>query len=195
MVEKRNYYTTYIAMDGKEFSDQTACRDYERKLQEKKRAEREDMLRAAAKIDKELWGKYFPEQEGEINEPTPEQAVLWLEYDLPAIALKSRQPVTLADLRKEIEDYPNGKDVLKHLDFTRLERNVTIRRDWESALKTEDVSDLSSDIGYILSDYDLTKLEKIHKKKKYRKKIERLLTNLNFHYEAGSFAEGTYERA
>ena len=89
------------------------------------------------------------------------------------------------------EDYEEDDyDEEETFDMTEKE----IRENWESALEqVKDGTDLSSKIGYGFSDKDITELAKLHKANKFREKIEDLLTDCNFHYECGQFANGEYE--
>lgn len=65
---------------------------------------------------------------------------------------------------------------------------------WYNALKNcKDIHDLSHDIGYGFCLGDIEALATLHKKNKYRKKIEALLTDCNFHYECGKFHNREYE--
>lgn len=69
-----------------------------------------------------------------------------------------------------------------------------VRRDFASAFsEARRGSELSDRLGYALSKKDLKELAKLHKKNRFRKKIEDLLNNVNFHYEARCFRNGNYD--
>ena len=72
-------------------------------------------------------------------------------------------------------------------------QDAMIRRDWETALRDHSDDELVSMVSYQIRQDDLKKLAALHKKRKFRKKIEDLLTACNFHGESGDFAEGRYD--
>lgn len=184
--------TKYIAYDGEEFDDKTACLNYEANLNaEKKKA----VLEAAKKVDEQLWDKYFPNH-GESNEPQLHQVYLWLEADIPYIVLHSETHPTLDNIKSEILsiDKNFGDEIISNLDFESMEEIISIKYDWESALRNIRTGrDLSGPIGYSLDSMDLKNLATLHKANKFRKKIETLLTNCNFHKECSDFKNKHYD--
>ena len=131
-------------------------------------------------LDVKLWERYYPEQKGQPN-PELYQAVDWLRADIEHIMLDF--PDSREDILNLIRINKYGKEILKE-----------IRSDFAAALKSvKSGSDLSSDLCWNLSNKDICKLAKLHKKNKYRKKIESLLTDCNFHYECGKFINGEYD--
>ena len=96
-----------------------------------------------------------------------------------------------AELWEAVEDLSNEEEDDEEDDDITEDK---IREDWETALEQVNRgSDLSSIIGWAFSDEDITELAKLHKANICRDKIEDLLTDCNFHYECGKFANGEYD--
>ena len=73
--------------------------------------------------------------------------------------------------------------------------DATIRLNWADALKgVLKGYKLSSAIGYGLTGEDIAALAALHKKNRYRKKIEDLLEDINYHTECEDFSHGRYEK-
>lgn len=76
----------------------------------------------------------------------------------------------------------------------RLDR-TEIRRDFATALRSEkNGAALSGTLGWSFSDEDLKNLAKLHNSNKFRKKIEDMLTDCNFHYECGLMSSKDYSK-
>ena len=74
------------------------------------------------------------------------------------------------------------------------EQEAAIRMDFAKALKNaQKGSDLSYPLGFGFSKDDIRELAKLHKRNRYRRKIEDLLTDCNFHQECADFADGNYD--
>ncbi|HAR80446.1 MAG TPA: hypothetical protein DCR21_06395 [Succinivibrionaceae bacterium] len=73
--------------------------------------------------------------------------------------------------------------------------DATIRLNWADALQRVTKGyKLSSAIGYGLTGEDIAALAALHKKNRYRKKIEDLLEDINYHTESEDFSQGRYEK-
>ena len=73
---------------------------------------------------------------------------------------------------------------------------AAIRRDWARALRgVRKSTDLGVKIGWGFSNDDLYTLVELHRKNKFRKKIEDLLEDCNFHEFCGLLSAGEYEAA
>lgn len=180
MIKKINY----VANDGKEFDTAAECLEYEKMMLN-------NFKRAMVELDVKLWERYYPEQKGQPN-PELYQAVDWLRADIEHIMLDF--PGSREDILNLIRTNKYGKEILKEIALNKIDRNVEIRSDFAAALKSvKSGSDLSSDLRWNLSNKDICKLAKLHQKNKYRKKIESLLTDCNFHYECGKFINGEYD--
>ena len=65
--------------------------------------------------------------------------------------------------------------------------------DWNTALRSVNKgTSLSALIHWSFSDDDIRKLAELHKANKFRRKIEDLLDDCNFHYESTKFSHGEY---
>ena len=72
---------SYISDDGLEFESEKECLNYEQK---KKKEKVRLILEEIKNLDLEIWKKYHPDYNDE-NEPTLEQAPLWLSTDIESI--------------------------------------------------------------------------------------------------------------
>ncbi len=152
------------------------------------------MYTAYKKIDQALW-KHFNEPEGDFEpyDSTQYAWVLGLQADAEHLALKhGLEPVK--EVVVELEKKFNVKVDL--LDWTKIEKALEIRSDWAAALKkVRRGSDLSAKIGWGFEKSDLRTLLKLHQQNKYRKKIEDLLTDCNFHSFCEALWGGNYDEA
>ncbi len=72
-------------------------------------------------------------------------------------------------------------------------KDAIIRKDFAAALRNvKKGTELSWPLGFGFNDEDIIELAKLHKANKFRKKIEDLLEDCNFHYECGKFANHDY---
>lgn len=103
---------------------------------------------------------------------------------------KEEYEASLDDEWEDEDEYESDDEEEETFNMTEDE----VRADWETALEqVECGTDLSSVIGWAFSTNDITELAKLHKANKFREKIEDLLTDCNFHYECGQFANGEYD--
>ena len=130
------------------------------------------------------------------NMPNEEQAAMWLKADIPYILLNQEEWK-----REKIEDYVKSKiettgraeEIYKVIDWDSILENVEIRSDFASALrKVKDGAILAGKLGWAFSDKDLRQLVELHRKNRFRKKIEDMLTDANFHTEATLLFERKY---
>lgn len=119
----------------------------------------------------------------------------WAETDLSCIIRKAPDPVK----RKEeilafIRSYPCGEYFLTRVDIDKVMQDAMIRRDWETALRNHSYDELSSMVSYRFGTDDIRELAALHKKRRFRRKIEDLLESCNFHSECCDFANGSYDK-
>jgi hypothetical protein len=82
------------------------------------------------------------------------------------------------------------------VDFGRVRRASEIRNNWASALQSaQNGEGLSFDIGFGFYESDKAILLDLHKEGKFRKKIEDLLEDCNFHTFCSLLSQGKYEEA
>lgn len=146
----------------------------------------------AQRIDNEIWRAYEPDSEEIDWEEAHYRVIPALEADIETILLYRPD---LEDLvMKKINESPCSAELLGLLNIEKIKRAVAIRKDWETALRNSKTgSDLSSKIRWSFYDEDIRRLAKLHKKGKFREKIENLLEDCNFHKECGDFMEGDYD--
>ena len=130
-----------------------------------------------------------------FNRETPWLLESWAETDLSYIICKAPDPVK----RKEeilafIRSYPCGEYFLTWVDMDKVMQDAMIRRDWETALRNHSYDELDSMVSYRFGSDDIKELATLHKKRRFRKKIEDLLENCNFHSECCDFANGRYDK-
>ena len=186
--------TTYRANDGSVFLDRNECLSYEAALEKSKA---EELEAAMADLDEQLWIKYHPEYIiGSLLAP-PGKAHIWLKNDIGAILAYINKDLELlkGEILAFIRAQAHGAVILeKYVPMDVLLREATIRRDYAAAFsKVERGSNLSGILNWSLGPKDLKSLALLHQKNKYRKKIEDLLTDCNFHYECSQFTSHKYE--
>lgn len=179
----------YVANDGLEFESEEECLNYEQK---KKKEKTNQILEEIKNLDLEIWKKYHPDYNGE-NEPTLEQAPLWLSADVESILTEF--PDSEEDVLEMIQKSRYGEEILqKYIRIEEVKKAVSVRRDFLTALKSvKEGSDLAGVLHFGLSKKDIRELAKIHKSGKCRTKIENLLINCNYSTESGDFHAKRYE--
>lgn len=144
--------------------------------------------------DERLWKKFHTTVSAEAEQSYPESekdnsryAAMWIEADIEALLL---QGVPEGEIHEELS---SDMDAARYIHWDEILSSVAIRSDWAAALKgVKDGTRLSSRIRWALSRNDIRTLAGLHKKNRYRRKIEDLLEDCNFHYECGCFASGRY---
>lgn len=96
----------------------------------------------------------------------------------------------------EIIDHTDTPEAIrKYVSLDAAWRDAEIRRDWASALRTvKHGEDLSCEIDWAFSTRDIKNLAKLHKANRFRKKIEDLLEDCNFHTEAALMSSHQYDK-
>lgn len=180
----------YIADDGTEFTSERDCKEHEETLKEKKQLA---IQLAMCELDRAIWQKY--RNPSDVEEIPKQLASVWLHNDIVSILFDEEIDAEqrLQEIITIINESDYGSEILKLININELRKEVKIRRNWPETLKKVKVgSELSGKIGYSLSAADLKKLALLHQSNKYRKKIEDLLTDCNFHYAAAQFANQQY---
>ncbi len=162
---------------------------------EKEAAEKEHFNKTKAFIYK-LWDKFWKDDDFSESKERLEKikwmGVLneWVKSDV-AFVLRSTNLSALEDIKSMITEYgvDCGGDWLNDLI-----REAEIRLDFASALRSvKDGSDLSGKLRYCFGEDDLMELMKLHKSNRFRKKIEDLLGNCNYHSECGLLCSKKYD--
>lgn len=161
--------------------------------------ERENKEREQNQIDKikaairELWSLYWKDDDNTESEKSLSSISdiprlhVWLENDVAAALKKSK----LNDIDR-IREIVAGSGT--EIDFEKCVREAEIRLDFASALRSvKNGTDLSYPLGWGFGKDDLMALMALHKSNKFRRKIEDLLEDCNFHTECGLLSEKQYE--
>ena len=129
--------------------------------------------------------------------PNENVAAMWLNADIPYILLKQEE----GD-REKAEEYVKAKidatgraaEIYKVINWNSIKENVKIRSDFASALrKVKNGAELAGSLGWSISDDDLRQLTALHRKNRFRQKIEDLLTDANFHSECILLQDRKYD--
>lgn len=129
--------------------------------------------------------------------PNENVAAMWLNADIPYILLKQEE----GD-REKAEEYIKAKidatgratEIYKVINWNSIKEKVKIRSDFASALrKVKNGAELAGRLGWSFSDDDLRQLTALHRKNRFRQKIEDLLTDANFHSECILLQDRKYD--
>ena len=156
----------------------------------------EKIAQAMCELDDEIWEKYNPNSTIDATGRTRWNAALWLRSDISTILTQNGDVENTAkEILTIIEESECGREIFSnYINMNDIIEEAVIRLNFASAFRTvREGRQLSSKIGYGLSKKDLSELAKLHKANRFRKKIEDLLEDCNFHYECGEFANGRYE--
>lgn len=140
-----------------------------------------------------LWDIYWKdddnsEAEERLNEYSEiYQLEMWFASDIK-YCLKKSKLQDLKIIKKIVEE--SGANI----NFDKCIRDTEIRLDFASALRNVRHGEaLSGVLEWGFAPDDLMELMKLHKSNKFRKKIEDLLTDCNFHSECGLLSSRNYE--
>ena len=193
----------YEAIDGEKFESYLECENHEKELlKQHDEAVLSDAVNILIDLDKNFWPN-------DRIYTTLENTIEKCRYN-PGIYLQAmirdtfnkKDEISYSKLEIEIKNiffqYKYGSEVFdKYLDsdiFESAQEEATIRHDFAAALRNcKKGTDLSFKLHFAFSDNDITELAKLHKSNKFRKKIENLLEDCNFHYECGKFAKNEYD--
>lgn len=180
----------YIADDGAEFNNEIDCQKYEEKL---KKEEQKKKQAAIIQLELDIWKKYYPDYDtSQLNTPDYSIIYIWFTTDIESILLE--YPNALPEILSVIHNSDYSEEIMRHIDVNHIVRNVEIRRNFDEALASvKRGTDLSSELDFCFSNDDLCQLIELHKKNKYRSKIESLLTDCNFHYVCGLLKTHKYD--
>lgn len=185
----------YIANDGKEFNSQMDCENYEEELRQNKLQEQQKRFKDAYI---EFTKVYYPNDTESLDKIQKlehhYQVVAWFETDLKTLGLTH----PLDEIKELVYSYLadcfiDKTEIDKLFNWSEIAKDIEIRSDFATALKNcKRGTDLSNPLCYAFSSRDISNLAILHKSNKYRKKIEDLLEDCNFHYECGEFMQGNY---
>ena len=155
----------------------------------------DDVIMEAAALYERLLRVYLKTgpKPGNLN---PWAIFMHMRADISAILVKNAENVdeVFGSIKEMIRACPHAGELAERIDPDLAKRDALIRLDWAEALRNaRKGTDLSHDIGFGFSKNDIRELAVLHRKNRFRGKIEDLLTDCNFHKEAGDFMEGRYE--
>ena len=167
-----------------------------------------ESFHAAARLDNVIWKHFHPEDDKE-HEINVDVVFAWLEADFVSVLIDKDIDTDEAEAwieGKFDEEYElfrkkfpkeTREDFMKRIanhHWQDITAEIDIRRDWSSAFRrVKDGSDLSGPVRYSFYQSDLYEFVRLHKANRFRKKIEELLTDCNFHGESGMLSEGMYD--
>lgn len=148
-----------------------------------------------SRLDSIIGAKYLGD-----GSPVPKDqmhiAYMWLENDISSSLSKSEDiDETFDEIREILQESPLYNDINEVISLHTAYRRAEIRQDFATALRSvKKGADLSGTLGWSFSDEDFKNLAKLHKSNKFRKKIEDLLTDCNFHYECELMSSKDYSK-
>lgn len=167
-----------------------------------------ESFHAAARLDNAIWKHFHPEDDKEY-EIDANVVFSFLERDLISVLIDKDIDADEAEnfMREEfLKEYELFKKkfptetkeaFMKRISnryWTLIKAEIDIHRDWSSAFKSvKDGSDLSGPVRYSFYQSDLYEFVRLHKANRFRKKIEELLTDCNFHGESSMLSSGMYD--
>ena len=155
------------------------------------------LYREMNRLDRAIWNMYMPkaaERTAAIDKvPSDWRIQMWLRADIESVMLGTKLERFEEIMDETVRKSPFADKIIPLLELDRIKDAVLIRKDWAAALKSvKHGRELSRRIEYGFSGNDLMALARLHKANRYRKKIEQLLTDCNFHTECCQFSEGDY---
>ncbi len=147
-----------------------------------------------AKICDSIWNELYPDDDCDFcATPVDDRALMFLITDLKTIATYRGMSVVNEMFKRHIKPSPEGMYISEHINWTTIKVQAAVRNNWKKAFEFS--KSLSSVISYAFSAKDVARLAKLHMEDpEYRKRIEELLTDCNFHEECASFIRGEYSR-
>ena len=188
--------TIYESFDGKKFNSRRECEQHEERL---KAIEKANKIKVVKDFYLLLCEKYYSDQESDnakIETLTDYRLLSWLKCDLEDLAIKGK--CSLQDIKDLIKQNYGEKDrnlINEFIEWEEIELNIAIRSNFAEYLaKVKNGTELSYPLGFAFSERDISELAKLHKSNKFRKKIEDLLTDCNFHTECSDFENKNYSK-
>lgn len=150
------------------------------------------VLKASQKIEKCFYRSTWPMR----NDLNVNQALNVLQVDIAGALERSDDMQAARDMIEEIIDHTDNPAVIRqYVSIDAAWRDAEIRRDWASALRAvRHGEDLSRDIDWAFSTRDIENLARLHRANRFRKKIEDLLEDCNFHKEAALMCSHQYDK-
>ncbi len=155
----------------------------------------ESILKELHKLDIALWKKYKPDDTKQYEIPTDYRILDYLRCDIETIMSNTPAEQWNEYITKILSQSDMYIELLPYLKLNQIKSSVKIRKNWKNALQNiRKGNELSSQIQYKLSNDDIIELTKLHTNRRYKKKIEDLLTDCNMHHECGMLVNGQHEK-
>ena len=167
-----------------------------------------ESFHAAARLDNAIWKHFHPEDDKEYEIDANlvfsflEGTIIYVLIDKD-IDADEAETFMREEFLKEYEIFKKKfpeetkEAFMKRISnryWKHIKAEIDIHRDWSSAFKSvKDGADLSGPVRYSFYQSDLYEFVRLHKANKFRKKIENLLTNCNYHGESRLLSEGLYD--
>ena len=173
--------TIYYADDGTPFKDRQECLKYEATCRNDARYK---VMQVMLELDEKIWKKYYPNAKPCDDNPSPENAYLWLKNDIGYLFADKQLNMekVKSDICEMIAETGFEKEILKQIEMDEIVRGAEIRRDFATALRNaKRGTQLSKPLGWSFNKRDICELAKLHKANKFRKK--------NGKFSAGEYDE------
>ncbi len=167
-----------------------------------------ESFHAAARLDNAIWKRFHPE-DGKEYEIDANVVFSFLESDLISVLIDKDIDTDEAEtfMREEfLKEYELFKKkfptetkeaFMKRISnryWKNIKAEIDNHRDWSAAFKSvKDGADLSGPVRDSFYQSDLYEFVRLHKANRFRKKIEELLTDCNYHGESGMLSSGMYD--
>ncbi len=168
--------------------------------QEEDERNRKLMFQTMVLLEDCIWNHFYPKSPDapvkDPSQPNEGNVGMWMNADIAHILSDPKFSRDMAEdyIRKLIDWTMFSDEIYKEIRWDNILEQVAIRRDFASALKSvKKGTDLSEKLGWAFSNNDLRQLMELHRKNKFRRKIEDLLEDCNFHYECGMLSERRYD--
>lgn len=156
----------------------------------------EELRRSVCQVTQEIGKRFYGGEWPMRNDIAIHQALYILQVDIAGALERAEDMQAVRNEINEIIDHTDAPEAIrKYVSLDAAWRDAEIRRDWASALRSvRHGEDLSHEIDWAFSTRDIKNLAKLHKANRFRKKIEDLLEDCNFHREAVLMCSHQYDK-
>ena len=168
--------------------------------EQQKELDRKGAVKVLMKLDKKIWMHFYPDWVPHADYKPIEESYtyLYFESDVRSIICDFDFEEAKAYICNQIhENATAGEEEIinEHLHWDSYQKEAAIRNDFAAAFRgVNNGAELSGALYYSFSEKDIQELAKLHKANRFRKKIEDLLTNCNYHSECGLMAKKEYDK-
>ncbi len=151
------------------------------------------------RLDEVIWKHFYPnwQPDDETLTISDDNCFMYFEEDIKCIFRDNDIDRAKEYIFEQIHlqsSAPVESYIKKHLHMDKCIDDAMIRKDFAAALRSvKHGDDLSGRLDWSFSPKDISELAKLHKAGKFRKKIENLLTDCNFHSECSMITAKQYD--